>query len=370
MNDWLSTYTVNISLGTPPQTFRAIVDLNWADTFVSSSSSCGGEHCGAFSATYNSSASSTYTENGTLATISYTTLDGLGYLSSDDFTVGNRKVPNIDFVELCACNLGNHVPIDLAWYDTVFGFAMGTERPPVNRKQQQSKVSSPFRQMTEQKILDRNMFSILWPTSHESTGDLMLGGFNEHLFEGDPVSHRLFPDDAEWRIQVTAVYLFANPRSNGLQESNIREIAIKSEPGNDMSAHFSTRIPFISVPGPIRYYMTHNIDMEVNMCAEAVVVNCDRLHELPELIIEFGNQNITMHGADYILRHVLSPEERAREGCEDTLEVCVHGIAEMPTDGEDGGLMTLGMGFMKKMYTVFDWDEKTVSCELIPCWLH
>ncbi|KAL2074066.1 hypothetical protein VTL71DRAFT_7844 [Oculimacula yallundae] len=360
--DYWAMYVVNITLGTPPQTFRAVVDLNWADTFVSSTTRCGGERCKAFSQRYNSSASSSYTENGTFVPMSYFTINGLGYVSSDDFMLGTTKVPNLDFIELCACPLGNHVTPDLELFDGVLGLAMGTERPPGYRDQQPSRIASPFRQMTEQGVLDKNLFSVLWPTGSESTGDLMFGGYNESLFEGGLVGHQLFPEGTtEWKIQVTTVYLLIDFERDEFHETAIKEIAVKPQPGQDMTALLSTRTPFISLPSAVTNIIKSLIDLEVNTCRPVVSMDCDRRHELPDVVIEFGNQNVTMHGEDYITKYFLTPEERNQKGCEDVVAICVAAIFESPTWGDDENLMTLGMGFLRKVYTVFDWDEKSIS---------
>ncbi|CZR56835.1 uncharacterized protein PAC_06724 [Phialocephala subalpina] len=259
------TYTINISLGTPPQQFRAILDLTWSDPFVSSAS-CDGEHCRAFLQRYNSSSSSTYERNGTEITLMYGFAEGFGVISIDTLTLGtNFTIPCLDFIELKGYSLPNHIA-ELSSFDSILGLA----------------------------IEEHGRFA--WMPCHGAT--------------------------LNW------------------------------------TALFSSTTPYIGLPWSMIQSFNNKIEWYRSECSGGLVVECDSIPDLPDLIIDFGGQNITITGEDYVERIIPTDSE-----CQYTREECTIIVTGLPyfMDGVTPELMLFGMTFLKKVYGVFDWDEKTIS---------
>ena len=82
------------------------------------------------------------------------------------------------------------------------------------------------------------------------------------------------------------------------------------------------------------------------------VVSCDKISELPHLVFDFGGQEIALNGEDYI-------------GEAEWL-FCFRGPYCSPLIGSslrDDNTIVLGPSFLKKVYSVFNWDERTVLCK-------
>merc|ERR1711937_396829 len=90
-------YFSEITIGTPPQTFKVVLDTGSSNLWVPSKS-CGSIACYLHS-TYDSDASSTYKKNGSEFEIHYGSGSLTGFVSQDDFTIGDLKVKGQDFAE-------------------------------------------------------------------------------------------------------------------------------------------------------------------------------------------------------------------------------------------------------------------------------
>jgi hypothetical protein len=85
------------------------------------------------------------------------------------------------------------------------------------------------------------------------------------------------------------------------------------------------------------------------------VVSCDKISELTHLVFDFGCQEIVLNGEDYI-------------GEAEWL-FCFRGPYCSPLIGSslrDDNTIVLGPSFLKKAYSVFNWDERTVLCNTKP----
>lgn len=138
----------------------------------------------------------------------YGSAEGFGVVSTDILTLGaDLTVPHLGFIELKGYNVPNNVD-EIFPFDSILGLAIEGQWPPHPSKPGQPRVNDQFRQMVNKGVLDRNMFSILWPTDTSRAGDIMFGGYNDSLFEGELVSHPIFPEDTtKWTVRVEALYV-------------------------------------------------------------------------------------------------------------------------------------------------------------------
>ncbi|KAE9376509.1 acid protease [Stipitochalara longipes BDJ] len=330
-------YTTNISLGTPPQLFRAIIDLDWSDLFVPSIK-CAGDHCST-KEKYDSSASSTFHENGTRSRLTYGPVFAYGILGSDtlaltdDLEIAGQQFHELRFYEMVYPDYG------VEFFDSVLGLAIDSQAfvDPVTP----NILPSPFKTMMASRVLDENLFAISFPRNKSDTGDLTFGGVNEEFFEGELISHPLsLQNTTNWQIHVESVSL-----SKGLDENDSNTAWENSSSGYTAlmySTYAGVVLPYSlaeSVIGKIRPNQSH--------CKFSSVVNC--------------NQNVTIIGEDYIYKW--TPPEDA---CPDPIEECVLMIDSFPPPrGRDEefpeDFVILGSSFLKKVYSVYNWDEQTIS---------
>lgn len=90
-------YFTTITLGTPPQEFKVILDTGSSNLWVPSVK-CSSIAC-FLHAKYESSASSTYKENGTEFKIQYGSGSMEGFVSKDVLTIGDLTIEGQDFAE-------------------------------------------------------------------------------------------------------------------------------------------------------------------------------------------------------------------------------------------------------------------------------
>jgi hypothetical protein len=58
--------------------------------------------------------------------------------------------------------------------------------------------------MIEEGVLDKNMFSLKFPQNESDEGHLMFGGYDDTAFEGDLISHSIFPPHTErWSVEAS-----------------------------------------------------------------------------------------------------------------------------------------------------------------------
>src|SRR6201986_3013162 len=86
-----------ISVGTPPQEFKVVLDTGSSNLWVPSSE-CGSIACYLHSK-YDSSQSSTYKKNGSDFEIRYGSGELSGFVSQDTFRIGDLEVKGQDFAE-------------------------------------------------------------------------------------------------------------------------------------------------------------------------------------------------------------------------------------------------------------------------------
>ena len=331
-------YYADIHIGTPPKLFRAQIDIGWTDVFVPSAKCCED----LFERRYNSSESSTYRANKSPVYLNYAGFYTSGILSQDTMHVSGIEIQNQVFEEASEVRV---VP----FWDFPFESVLGLARLPMsNTASSNFTVISAFHNMVSQKLLTRNIFSLKLSQGKpgQQPGELMFGDTNRDLYKGElftlPVTNVSsnarrggYVLSSGWQVSARSVSLGCSSRFNTTHFPLV-----------NYTAAFSTLYPFITLPEQIRQEI-----LEIIGADEDASVACDRRSELPDLTISLGphGHNFVLTPWDY-LRTDLAWDEGPR--CQSVISV---------TEEDEEKYIILGSAFLGRFYSVFDYDEETIS---------
>lgn len=219
-------------------------------------------------------------------------------------------------------------------------------------------LPSPFRTMVDNHFLDVNIFSIAWPSGTQEEGSLIFGGYDEDLLDGGLTPLPLFPEGTtKWQVEIESVTIIVDNDSGGKE-------ALLHEPLPGYAAMTISTMPFILFPEPVAESLLRQlVKWSPSRCATFVVVDCDVVPSLPEIIIGLKGQNVTLRGEDYVQRRAYpmwfcDDDNRTKDGC----VVMISGIFG-PQDPLENTVI-LGTPFLKHFMGVWNWDDRTISCKL------
>src|ERR1700759_2366465 len=162
-----------ITIGTPPQTFKVVLDTGSSNLWVPSTE-CGSIAC-YLHTKYDSSSSSTYKKNGTSFEIRYGSGSLSGFVSQDTMSIGDLKIKDQLFAEATE---EPGLAFAFGRFDGILG--LGFDTISVN------KIVPPFYEMVNQGLLDEPVFAFYLGDTADGEGEseAIFGGINEDHFTG------------------------------------------------------------------------------------------------------------------------------------------------------------------------------------------
>lgn len=183
-----------IGIGTPPQTFKVVLDTGSSNLWVPSAE-CGSIAC-YLHTKYDSSASSTYKKNGSDFEIRYGSGSLSGFISQDTVEIGDIIIQNQSFAE---ATQEPGLAFAFGRFDGIMG--LGYDTISVN------KIVPPFYNMIEQGLLDAPVVSFYLSNTNNGEGDeseAMFGGVNEDHYTGKMTKIPL-RRKAYWEVDLDAI---------------------------------------------------------------------------------------------------------------------------------------------------------------------
>ena len=298
---------------------------------------------------YNNSESSTYVEDGTIKEVTYMGIYAFGKESIDVLTLeSGLSLKDQHFVDM-----KYYVEVwpdyEVEYFDSVLGLSIdkpwGSPETPI--------LQSPLKNMIDSRALDSNVFSLLLPDD-EREGDLMFGGYNDSFISGDLNIHPLYPaGTTTWQIEASRVSMHGKDASGGYG-------TLVNESLADHVAIILSETPILSFPWDIGNALRAQLNMTVSRCTPADIVPCDEISSLPTITLKLGGYDYELTGEDYVMK--FQPPE-----CVDFGLQCVPMIESTPNWGLPEGLPTdfiiVGTSFLSTVYTVFDWDDRSIKSE-------
>ncbi|CUG89429.1 aspartate protease, putative [Bodo saltans] len=304
-----------ISIGTPAQQFQVVYDTGSSNLWIPAKT------CGAsclLKPRYDSSASSTYVANGTAFNIMYGSGPVSGFESNDVVNLGDQQVTSQVFAQITnASGLG--LAFDVAPWDGIMGLAW----PSISV----TGATPVFFNLITQNPSMQQVFSIALPDASGTNGVMDIGGIDTAHYTGDLVNVSL-TEETYWQSTFASLTV----GTTAIVSTSTRMVI---DSGTSLIVGPTTIVAQIAAQIGATEIM-----------AGKYTVSCLAVPYLPTIQFNVGGVQWSLSGSDYVIN-------------DEDVE-CILGIAGMDLPEPITGLWILGDVFMRKVFTVFDVQNKQV----------
>lgn len=309
-------YFSEIGIGSPPQTFKVVLDTGSSNLWVPSSS-CGSIACYLHSK-YDSSASSTYKKNGSSFDIAYGSGSLSGFVSKDTLKIGDLTVKGQDFAEATS---EPGLAFAFGKFDGILG--LGYDTISVNG------IVPPFYNMLGSKLLDEPVFSFyLGDTNTEGDeSEVVFGGVNPDHYSGK-ITKIPLRRKAYWEVELNTIIF-------GSESADLENTGVILDTGTSL----------IALPSTLAELLNKEIGAKKSFNGQ-YTVECTARDDLPDLTFTLSGHNFTITSFDYIMEVQGS---------------CISAIMGMDFKAPVGPLAILGDAFLRRWYSVYDLGDNSVG---------
>jgi saccharopepsin len=259
-----------ITIGTPPQTFKVVLDTGSSNLWVPSSE-CGSIAC-YLHTKYDSKSSSTYKKNGTAFEIRYGSGSLSGFVSEDVLTIGDLKVKNQIFAEATE---EPGLAFAFGRFDGILG--LGYDTISVN------KIPPPFYNMVDQGLLDEPVFAFyLGDTNNGEESEVIFGGIDHSHYTGKLTTIPL-RRKAYWEVDLDAITL-------GDATAELENTGVILDTGTSL----------IALPSTLAELLNKEIGAKKGYNGQ-YSVECEKRDSLPDLTFRLSGHDFLITPFDYIL---------------------------------------------------------------------
>ncbi|KAF2670853.1 aspartyl proteinase [Microthyrium microscopicum] len=306
-------YFSEIQLGTPPQTFKVIMDTGSSNLWVPSSE-CSSIAC-YLHTKYDHESSSSYSKNGSEFAIQYGSGAVEGYVSKDTLILGDIKLKDQLFAEVTS---EPGLAFAFGKFDGILG--LGYNTISVN------KIPPPVYNMIEQGLLDEPLFAF-YLGGTEDTSEATFGGIDESHYTG--------------KLTYLPV------RRKGYWEVSLDSITFGKDTADfdDTGAILDTGTSLLTFPSTISELLNKQIGAKKGFTGQ-YTIECDKRDSLPDLTFTLQGKDFKIGPFDYILEAGGS---------------CISAFTPMDIPAPAGPLVILGDSFLRQWYSVYDLGKDAVG---------
>ena len=345
-------HTINISLGTPPQSFSALLDLASSALLIPSVNHTKTPDSAVTPwPQYNSTLSSSFRANGTAITSRFLHENVSGYLSYDDLHISSFVLSQTLFQEAPTWHPFSECLLCDRPIDAIFPLGPYNGSAPRN-------FISPIAQLIEAEILDSNIFSLrLSRNPSDGEGQLVLGGLVDEAFHtGEfttiPMTSLPIPDSPS----LGYIYDDGDKWKTTISSLTVGRDSLKHNFSTPTIAIIDVGVPYIGLPASLAENINELLGTE--NWGPFGWVDCDKRDTFPNVTIVLQDEEFVLTPYNYVLEQ--------RYPGEDDL-YCQSAFMAMFGDedhaGKDEGVVVLGSAFVRAWVIVFDFDTGDMSCE-------
>lgn len=309
-------YFSEISIGSPEQTFKVILDTGSSNLWIPSSE-CGSIAC-YLHTKYDSSASSTFKKNGSEFAIQYGSGSVSGYISQDTVTIGDLKVKDQLFGEATS---EPGLAFAFGRFDGIFG--LGYDTISVNH------VPPPFYNMIDQGLLDEPVFSFYLSDTADSGKESVVtfGGVDKSHYTGKLTKIPL-RRKAYWEVDLESI-------TYGDETADLEATGAILDTGTSL----------ITLPSTLADLLNKEMGAKKGFGGQ-YSIECDKRDTLPDVSFNLSGYNFSISAHEYIL---------------ETQGSCISTFTPMDIPAPAGPLVILGDAFLRKWYSVYDLGNDAVG---------
>lgn len=321
-----------ISIGTPPQTFKVVLDTGSSNLWVPSSE-CGSIAC-YLHTKYDSSASSTYKKNGTSFEIRYGSGSLSGYVSQDIMTIGDLQIKDQLFAEATE---EPGLAFAFGRFDGILG--LGFDTISVN------KMPPPFYNMIDQGLLDDEVFAFYLGDANTEgdESEATFGGINKDHYTGKLIELPL-RRKAYWEVDFDSI-------SFGDATAELENTGVILDTGTSL----------IALPSTLAELLNKEIGAKKSYNGQ-YTVDCEKRSSLPDVTFGLSGYNFSISAFDYILEvqgSCISSFMGMGKSDDQPRNEPMLTRTDFPEPV--GPLAILGDSFLRRWYSVYDLGKGTVG---------
>jgi len=305
----MTQYFMDITIGTPPQTFSVIPDTGSSNLWVYSSKCWASVACWLHK-TYNAKDSATSIINGTKFEIRYGSGRVSGHLSVDYSGIGNLTTRNFTFAEVTS---SSGIAFWFGKFDGILGLGF----------QNISVMHLPlwFESLVNENHLNKSFSIYLSPEG----GEITFGGVDKRKFEGELKYFKVIEQNY-WMVNLT--HAATDNQQVSLSGRNVKGII---DSGTSLTI----------VPKWL-----------FKELFESIVVNqdCTGINLLPNVSFSIEGHKFELIPQEYIISINVYGQQ-----------ACILGIRGMEFGKMPYELIILGDNFMRAYYTHFDFEKKHIG---------
>merc|ERR1711907_626886 len=304
-------YFGEVSIGTPPQTFKVVFDTGSSNLWVPSSETSiihFNPHT-----KYDHKKSSTYVANGTDFSIQYGSGSLTGFVSEDTVTIGNVSVPSQLF---CEATNEPGLAFKIGKMDGIMGMAF--QRIAVDG------IKPPWYDILGASGME-NKFAFYLGKGSGGNSEMVLGGVDPSHYTGE-IHYVPLTLDAYWMFKMDKFSI------GSVSESDVTVIA---DTGTSLLAgptDFITKVQEAIGATPLAH--------------GEYTLDCSKLDSLPKLTITLNGKDFVLEGKDYAIE--ISGE-------------CLSGFMGIDLPSDNPVKFILGDVFLRKFYSIYDAGNKQVG---------
>lgn len=306
-------YFSEITIGSPPQTFKVVLDTGSSNLWVPSVK-CGSIACYLHNK-YDSGESSTYKANGTEFEIHYGSGSLSGFVSQDTMTIGDLKIKNQDFAE---ATKEPGLAFAFGRFDGILG--LGYDTISVNR------MVPPFYNMVNQGIIDEPVFAF-YLANEEGESEAIFGGIDKSHIDGD-ITYIPLRRKAYWEVDLDSI-------AYGDEVAELEDTGVILDTGTSLNI----------LPSSLAELLNKEMGAKRGYNGQ-YTIDCSRKSELPDITFELAGYKFPLSADDYILELQGS---------------CISTFQGMDFPAPTGPLAILGDAFLRRYYSIYDLGNHRVG---------